>query len=187
MVMTIPSKRKRESLKELLQQNERLLEWALQELYDRQTYEEQIQDTSHQRNKTGFTKADAQCLSVLARRIARQSQLYGSDLVLARHRIQKYVGQVVHLLESASGNVRIRGSKEGQDVPFRRTSMLIIGNVIGTTDRATFLSIPAENIDLWVPHRALFAQLNWERTYLWVDPQFIQRLLLMPYRLEVFV
>jgi hypothetical protein len=93
-----------ELIKAELQVNDRLLERAIEVLYEHQTADEQATLTTTEDNGVGFTAFDAEFLSSLGERIKRNlyRQLLGNRLTdrqreVARRKIGKYAKQLARL------------------------------------------------------------------------------------------
>jgi hypothetical protein len=97
--MTTNTKHTVDSIRTLIETNDRAVERAIIALYERQTQDEKaVGDTRHH-NKIGFNGADAKFLSYAARLILSGHKLYPSKLQEARRRLGKYSGQLLRIAE----------------------------------------------------------------------------------------
>lgn len=97
----------RESLNDLLMTNDRAVERALVVLFARQTTEEQRTEQTRVLNNRGFTAADADILSSLAKQVLRGRQLSIRQLGICRRtgkngicRLARYHRQLIEEIKS---------------------------------------------------------------------------------------
>lgn len=96
-----------ESIRALLQTNDRAVERAILRLYERQTYAEQNAKTTSESNGIGFNGADAELLSSFAEQLKAGRHLtpartkpdgrMGGQMYYARRKILKYARQLAEI------------------------------------------------------------------------------------------
>ena len=94
----------------MLSTNDVWVERALVMLYERQTKEEQVKDSTKHRNTIGFQRGDDETMSPLARKVQSGGKLSQMELAYVRrpwHRgrtpiptIAKYRGQILDIIEA---------------------------------------------------------------------------------------
>jgi len=87
----------KESIKDLLQRNDRAVERALLAIYNRQTDVERQSSRTVVHNGVGFSAFDASLGSYLASWISKGKPLTGPFLEKGRRLATKYVGQLVSI------------------------------------------------------------------------------------------
>ena len=84
----------------MLTENNAWLYRGLVSIYNYQTLDEQLAETTSHDNGCGFTGADAQSLSSLAKQVIRRGFLTPTQLTFARKKMTKYAGQLLRIAES---------------------------------------------------------------------------------------
>jgi hypothetical protein len=90
----------RDSIRYLLQTNDRAVERALVALYRRQTALEQHSRETLTDNGQGFNAADARILTIYAQGLLDGQTLQAHELKFARERLVKYAGQLLEIAVS---------------------------------------------------------------------------------------
>ena len=90
----------KETIKELLERNDKAVERAITVIYSYQTEDEKrIEGTSHD-NGMGFNKVHAEFLSSLAQQIEKGRKLSPKQISLGRKMIKHYSGQLLkHMIK----------------------------------------------------------------------------------------
>jgi len=84
----------------MLTENNAWLYRGLVSIYNCQTADEQAADVTSHDNGIGFSGADAQFLSSLAKQVIRRGFLTPTQLTFARSKMKKYAGQLLRIAES---------------------------------------------------------------------------------------
>lgn len=87
----------REEIKDVLSRHDDQVGKALVKLYEMQTPDEQTDHTTRCKNGAGFNGVDAQILSSFAEFYMARHYLSPKQLVIARKKIMKYVGQLTDI------------------------------------------------------------------------------------------
>ncbi len=86
-----------EAMREALATDRRAAAWALQELYDLQTPEEQAGEHPDEHNGVGFSKYDAEILQSFAVQLRSGFMLSARQWQVAHDRLPRYAAQLVRL------------------------------------------------------------------------------------------
>ena len=89
----------KESLKDLLDRNDKAVYRAILLIYSFQTDEEKYQGTTKTVNGKGFSKFDVEVLSSYAMQLRRGQELSLKQMYVARPKIKKYVGQILQYMK----------------------------------------------------------------------------------------
>lgn len=95
--MTAPKLWTKDEIKQNLQINDKWVLHGLLALYDRQTADEKATDSTRHHNKQGFSGADADFMSSLARQARSRGCLSPKQMVFARKKVMKYAGQLTKI------------------------------------------------------------------------------------------
>lgn len=97
--MTTPAPKKwtKEEIKFKLETENPWLLRGLLAIYDRQTADEKQSELTKHENGVGFGGADANILSSFARQYRSRGFLTGTQMILARKKMQKYAGQLAKI------------------------------------------------------------------------------------------
>ena len=86
-----------EEIKNLVQNNDKVLYGALKKLYECQTADEQIEGTANHRNGAGFNGVDAGILTSFTEFLMRTGFLTPKQKKIARKKMVKYTRQLTML------------------------------------------------------------------------------------------
>lgn len=86
-----------ESIKTMLETNDKAVARAVMALYQRQTADEQSSEETKHHNSVGFNAADARYLSYCATYAQRSGRLTGKHLIKARSKVIKYREQLANI------------------------------------------------------------------------------------------
>jgi hypothetical protein len=89
----------KESLKDLLDRNDKAVYRAILLIYSFQTDEEKYMGTTKTVNGKGFSKFDVEVLSSFAMQLRRGQELTLKQMYVARPKIKKYVGQILQYMK----------------------------------------------------------------------------------------
>ena len=89
----------KESLKDLLDRNDKAVYRAILLIYSFQTDEEKYMGTTKTVNGRGFSKFDVEVLSSFAMQLRRGQELTLKQMYVARPKIKKYVGQILQYMK----------------------------------------------------------------------------------------
>ena len=89
----------KESLKELLDRNDKAVYRAILLIYSFQTDEEKYIGATKTVNGKGFSKFDVEVLSSFAMQLRRGQELTLKQMYVARPKIKKYVGQILQYMK----------------------------------------------------------------------------------------
>ena len=89
----------KESLKELLDRNDKAVYRAILLIYSFQTDEEKYMGATKTVNGKGFSKFDVEVLSSFAMQLRRGQELTLKQMYIARPKIKKYVGQILQYMK----------------------------------------------------------------------------------------
>lgn len=89
----------KESIQVLLATNEKALLRAIVKIFENQTTDEQISETTHHDNGIGFTGCDAHILSSFAKQIQKRGFLSPKQMVIAKRKMPKYWKQIQKLIK----------------------------------------------------------------------------------------
>lgn len=89
----------KESLKDLLDRNDKAVYRAILLIYSFQTDEEKYIGTTKTVNGRGFSKFDVEVLSSFAMQLRRGQELTLKQMYVARPKIKKYVGQILQYMK----------------------------------------------------------------------------------------
>ena len=89
----------KESLKDLLNRNDKAVYRAILLIYSFQTDEEKYIGTTKTVNGKGFNKFDVEVLSSFAVQLRRGQELTPKQMYIARPKIKKYVGQILEYMK----------------------------------------------------------------------------------------
>jgi hypothetical protein len=100
----------KDSIRELLLKSDAAVERGILAIYDRQTQDEKVSETTNHQNGVGFSGADAQILSSFAEQIEKKLQrgikagqcLSVKQMELARKKIVRYSRQLLEIAEAKS-------------------------------------------------------------------------------------
>ena len=90
----------KESLKDLLDRNDKAVYRAILLIYSFQTDEEKYMGTTKTVNGKGFNKFDVEVLSSFAMQLRRGQELTLKQMYVARPKIKKYVGQILQYMKN---------------------------------------------------------------------------------------
>ena len=90
----------KESIKKLIQTNDKAVYRALVLLYSFQTDEEKNTDKVKTVNGKGFNKLDAEILSSMARQVKSGRHLTDKQMYVARPKLMKYAGQILNYMKT---------------------------------------------------------------------------------------
>lgn len=90
----------KESLRDLLDKNDKAVYRAILLIYSFQTDEEKYQGTTKTVNGKGFSKFDVEVLSSYAMQLRRGQELSLKQMYVARPKIKKYVGQILQYMKN---------------------------------------------------------------------------------------
>lgn len=94
----------KESLKDLLDRNDKAVYRAILLIYSFQTDEEKYMGTTKTVNGKGFSKFDVEVLSSFAMQLRRGQELTLKQMYVARPKIKKYVGQILQYMKDREEN-----------------------------------------------------------------------------------
>ena len=86
-----------EVVREVLNTDDAVLTEWLVKIYEFQTRDEQMTETTNRTNLVGFTGADAHILSSFAKQYIRKGYLSPKQLAIARKKMPKYAGQIIRI------------------------------------------------------------------------------------------
>lgn len=89
----------KESLKDLLDRNDKAVYRAILLIYSFQTDEEKYKGVTKTVNGKGFSKFDVEVLSSYAMQLRRGQELSLKQMYVARPKIKKYVGQILKYMQ----------------------------------------------------------------------------------------
>ena len=89
----------KDSVKTLLQNNNKAVIRALKLLYSFQTVDERWSESAIEANGKGFNSFDSELLSNFAEKLLRGKGLSQKQMEIARKRILKYSGQIFNYME----------------------------------------------------------------------------------------
>ena len=89
----------KESLKDLLDRNDKAVYRAILLIYSFQTDEEKYMGTTKTVNGKGFSKFDVEVLSSFAMQLRRGQELTLKQMYVARPKIKKYAGQILQYMK----------------------------------------------------------------------------------------
>ena len=89
----------KESLKDLLDRNDKAVYRAILLIYSFQTDEEKYMGTTKTVNGRGFSKFDVEVLSSFAMQLRRGQELTLKQMYVARPKIKKYVVQILQYMK----------------------------------------------------------------------------------------
>ena len=89
----------KESLKDLLDRNDKAVYRAILLIYSFQTDEEKYMGTTKTVNGRGCSKFDVEVLSSFAMQLRRGQELTLKQMYVARPKIKKYVGQILQYMK----------------------------------------------------------------------------------------
>lgn len=84
-------------IQDLIARSDVALKRAIVQIYERQTYEEQMQGTAIAENNVGFSKIDAKELGDIAKKIKKNEQLTEGEIAKSRNKMKKYWKQLMHI------------------------------------------------------------------------------------------
>lgn len=90
----------KESIKDLLDRNDKAVYKAILLLYSFQTDEEKYRGVTKTINGKGFNKFDVEILSSYAMQLRRGQELSVKQMYTARPKIKKYAGQIISYMKS---------------------------------------------------------------------------------------
>lgn len=90
----------KESIKDLLDRNDKAVERAILLIYSFQTDEEKYQGVTKTVNGKGFSKFDVEVLSNYAMQLRRGQGLSIKQMYVARPKIKKYAGQIISYMKA---------------------------------------------------------------------------------------
>ncbi len=91
-----------EEIKAVLEKNNDQVGKALVQLYDKQTEDEKLEQSTKHSNGVGFAGPDAEILSKFAQAYKKYGKLSEKQLALARKRIMKYAKQLAKIANNLS-------------------------------------------------------------------------------------
>lgn len=107
----------KEEILEGLKSNNSWVEKAVLAIFNKQTIEEQISDSTRKSNNMGYNSSDARLMSYYAKWIQSGKKLTGCHLEKARKKIYKYSGQLTKI---ANGEIwYVRYSCNQKSTPWR--------------------------------------------------------------------
>lgn len=89
----------KESIKDLLDRNDKAVYRAILLIYSFQTDEEKYMGTTKTVNGKGFSKFDVEVLSSFAIQLRRGQELTLKQMYVARPKIKKYAGQILQYMK----------------------------------------------------------------------------------------
>ena len=89
----------KESLRDLLDRNEKAVYRAILLIYSFQTDEEKYKGVTKTVNGKGFSKFDVEVLSSYAMQLRRGQELSLKQMYVARPKIKKYAGQIISYMK----------------------------------------------------------------------------------------
>ena len=89
----------KESIKDLLDRNDKAVYRAILLIYSFQTDEEKYMGTTKTVNGRGFSKFDVEVLSSFAMQLRRGQELTLKQMYVARPKIKKYAGQILQYMK----------------------------------------------------------------------------------------
>ena len=89
----------KESIKDLLDRNDKAVYRAILLIYSFQTDEEKYMGTTKTVNGKGFSKFDVEVLSSFAMQLRRGQELTLKQMYVARPKIKKYAGQILRYMK----------------------------------------------------------------------------------------
>lgn len=92
-------KERREKVQKLLMENNKAVLRGIIAIYNRQTMDEKVAESTKQRNHQGFCAHDAPLLSLYAKQILQYGGLSPQQLNIARDRIIRYTKQLADIAE----------------------------------------------------------------------------------------
>lgn len=84
-------------IQDLIARSDAALKRAIVQIYERQTYEEQMQGAAIAENDVGFSKIDAKELGDIAKKIKAGKELTEAELAKSRNKMKKYWKQLMHI------------------------------------------------------------------------------------------
>ena len=94
----------KESLKDLLDRNDKAVYRAILLIYSFQTDEEKYIGATKTVNGKGFSKFDVEVLSSFAMQLRRGQELSLKQMYVARPKIKKYAGQILQYMKDKEEN-----------------------------------------------------------------------------------
>ena len=94
----------KESLRDLLDRNDKAVYRAILLIYSFQTDEEKYKGVTKTVNGKGFSKFDVEVLSSYAMQLRRGQELSLKQMYAARPKIKKYVGQILQYMKDREEN-----------------------------------------------------------------------------------
>jgi hypothetical protein len=88
----------KESIRELLEKNDRAVWRAVHRIYQNQTESEKMTENTHEDNGVGFTGADAYILTNFAKFYIKTGYLTTKQTAYARKKIKKYWRQLLQII-----------------------------------------------------------------------------------------
>ena len=89
----------KDSLRDLLDKNDKAVYRAILLIYSFQTDEEKYKGVTKTINGKGFSKFDVEVLSSFAMQLRRGQELSLKQMYVARPKIKKYVGQILQYMQ----------------------------------------------------------------------------------------
>ena len=109
-------------VKEQLSSNEKWAKAALLRIFDYQTKDEKITETTHCTNNVGFTGCDAEILTSFAKQLIRKNFLSPKQMVLVFKKMPKYHGQIIDISDEDKLKEQAESWKRQQDKKAAQTS-----------------------------------------------------------------
>ena len=94
----------KESLRDLLDRNDKAVYRAILLIYSFQTDEEKYKGVTKTVNGKGFSKFDVEVLSSYAMQLRKGQELSLKQMYVARPKIKKYVGQILQYMKDREEN-----------------------------------------------------------------------------------
>lgn len=87
----------KDEIKHLLETNDRMVMKSIVKIYEKQTEDEKLAETTAHHNGVGFNGVDAELLSSYAKQILKGYTLSAKQMIWARKKIMKYSGQLTKI------------------------------------------------------------------------------------------
>lgn len=84
-------------IQDLIGRSDAALKRAIVQIYERQTYEEQLQGSAIAKNEVGFSKIDAKVLGDIAKKIKAGKELTEAETAKSRNKMKKYWKQLMNI------------------------------------------------------------------------------------------
>jgi hypothetical protein len=101
-------------VKEQLSSNEKWAKAALLRIFDYQTRDEKITESTNCNNNVGFTGCDAEILTSFAKQLIRKNFLSPKQMILVFKKMPKYHGQIIDISDEDKLKQQVESWKKEQ-------------------------------------------------------------------------